>query len=107
MNRREFLEAVAAAAVVVPTLAGQDRSNEWGSPVFDLHFHLRPCCMGMVAKLIWQGDPQCSLRLHGFLVWSYRIRDLSAARSRLLLPMSFVVVVMPSEVTPFGERGCR
>jgi len=41
MNRREFLETVAAAAAV-PTLATQAPPNEWGSPVFDLHFHLRP-----------------------------------------------------------------
>jgi predicted TIM-barrel fold metal-dependent hydrolase len=40
MNRREFLETVAAAAAV-PTLATQAPPNEWGAPVFDLHFHLR------------------------------------------------------------------
>jgi hypothetical protein len=40
MNRREFLETVAAA---VPALGWQGTpANEWGSPVFDLHFHLRP-----------------------------------------------------------------
>jgi predicted TIM-barrel fold metal-dependent hydrolase len=46
MNRREFLETVAAAAVVPAVagraFAGQAAQNEWGSPVFDLHFHLRP-----------------------------------------------------------------
>ena len=41
MNRREFLETIAVAAVA-PALARQDPANEWGSPVFDLHFHLRP-----------------------------------------------------------------
>jgi len=40
ISRREFLEAV---AVVVPALRGQDTpASEWGAPVFDLHFHLRP-----------------------------------------------------------------
>jgi predicted TIM-barrel fold metal-dependent hydrolase len=38
MNRRSFLETVAAAAAV-PALYGQ--SNEWGTPVFDLHHHPR------------------------------------------------------------------
>jgi predicted TIM-barrel fold metal-dependent hydrolase len=51
MNRREFLETVAAAAIVpalpaLPAHAGQTQSqsaaNNWGSPVFDLHHHLRP-----------------------------------------------------------------
>ncbi len=42
MNRREFLKTAAAAAVV-PALGGQaPPASEWGSPVFDLHFHLRP-----------------------------------------------------------------
>jgi hypothetical protein len=39
MNRREFLETLTAAAVA-PAFAGQSPQNEWGSPVFDLHFHL-------------------------------------------------------------------
>ena len=42
MNRRTFLETMSAAAVL-PALARQGpAANEWGSPVFDLHFHLRP-----------------------------------------------------------------
>jgi predicted TIM-barrel fold metal-dependent hydrolase len=42
MNRRAFLETVSAAAVL-PAFARQGpTANEWGSPVFDLHFHLRP-----------------------------------------------------------------
>ena len=42
LNRREFLETITAAAIV-PAFAGQDAAkNEWGSPVFDLHFHVRP-----------------------------------------------------------------
>jgi len=38
MNRREFLETVAVTAFV-PLLGRQNAANEWGSPVFDLHFH--------------------------------------------------------------------
>jgi len=42
MNRRTFLETVSAAAVL-PAFARQaPAAGEWGSPVFDLHFHLRP-----------------------------------------------------------------
>jgi len=46
MNRREFLGTLAAAAAL-PALRGQGQgtstpANEWGTPVFDLHFHLRP-----------------------------------------------------------------
>jgi predicted TIM-barrel fold metal-dependent hydrolase len=40
ISRREFLETVAA---VVPALGGRgEAASEWGAPVFDLHFHLRP-----------------------------------------------------------------
>ena len=42
MNRRSFLESVAAAAAL-PVLGRQTPdANEWGSPIFDLHFHMRP-----------------------------------------------------------------
>src|SRR2546426_8791843 len=40
INRREFLETI---AIAVPAFGWQGTpANEWGSPVFDLHFHLRP-----------------------------------------------------------------
>src|SRR6266568_2977623 len=64
MNRREFLEKFAAAAVV-PTLAGQDRSNEWGSPVFDLHFHLRPQPASNLAHLDGAGVAKANLLTRG------------------------------------------
>ena len=60
MNRREFLETVAAAAVV-PALAGQSAANEWGSPVFDLHFHLRPQPAGNLAHLDGAGVTKANL----------------------------------------------
>jgi predicted TIM-barrel fold metal-dependent hydrolase len=40
ISRRTFLETVAVAAM--PVLRLQTGPAEWGSPVFDLHFHLRP-----------------------------------------------------------------
>ena len=49
LNRREFFEAVAAAAAVLPL--GQESAHEWGSPVFDLHFHIRPQLAGNIAHL--------------------------------------------------------
>ena len=64
MNRREFLEKFAAAAVV-PTLAGQDRSSEWGSPVFDLHFHLRPQPARNLAHLDGAGVAKANLLTRG------------------------------------------
>ena len=41
ITRRAFLETVAVAAAS-PVLRMQTAADEWGSPVFDLHFHLRP-----------------------------------------------------------------
>jgi len=64
MNRREFLEKFAAAAVV-PTLAGQDRSNELVSPVFDLHFHLRPQPASNLAHLAGAGVAKANLLPRG------------------------------------------
>jgi predicted TIM-barrel fold metal-dependent hydrolase len=60
MNRREFLETVAAAAVV-PALGRQPAASEWGTPVFDLHFHMRPQPAGNVAHLDGAGVTKANL----------------------------------------------
>jgi len=68
MNRREFLEAIAAAAAV-PALALQDaRSGEWGSPVFDVHFHLRQQQASNVAHLDGAGITRANLLTRGPVV---------------------------------------
>jgi len=64
MNRREFLETVAVAAIA-PTLARQDSAPEWGSPVFDLHFHLRPQPARNLAHLDGAGVTKANLLTRG------------------------------------------
>jgi len=64
INRREFLQTVAATAVL-PTLARQAPANEWGSPVFDLHFHLRPQPAGNLAHLDGAGVAKANLLTRG------------------------------------------
>src|SRR6516225_9395769 len=59
MNRREFLETVAAAAVL-PSFARQT-PGEWGSPVFDLHFHMRPQPGANLAHLDGAGVTKANL----------------------------------------------
>src|SRR5437773_7522767 len=63
MNRREFLETVAAAAVL-PILARED-ADEWGAPVFDLHFHLRPQPAANLAHLDGAGIAKANLLTRG------------------------------------------
>jgi predicted TIM-barrel fold metal-dependent hydrolase len=41
LNRREFLGLVGAVTSAGPALLRAAQTGEWGSPVFDLHFHLR------------------------------------------------------------------
>jgi predicted TIM-barrel fold metal-dependent hydrolase len=60
MDRREFLERFAAAALA-PTLGRQDAANEWGSRVFDLHFHLRPQPASNLAHLDGAGVTKANL----------------------------------------------
>src|SRR5258707_7830226 len=64
MNRREFLETV-AAATVTPLLARQDATKEWDSPVFDLHFHLRPQPASNLAHLDGAGVTKANLLTRG------------------------------------------
>ena len=65
MNRRDFLGTVAAAAAA-PALArhaaaGQVPQSEWGSPVCDLHFHLRPEPASNLAHLDGAGITKANL----------------------------------------------
>jgi predicted TIM-barrel fold metal-dependent hydrolase len=61
MNRRTFLETLGAAAVL-PVVAPQGSpANEWGSPVFDLHFHMRPQPANTLAHLDGAGVTKANL----------------------------------------------
>src|SRR4029079_12950885 len=61
LSRRKFL-GVVAASVALPSasLRGQ-QSNEWGSPVFDLHFHMRPQPPANLAHLDGAGIARANL----------------------------------------------
>src|SRR6476659_6463115 len=65
ISRRAFLETV-SAAVVLPAWAGQSAPpNEWGSPVFDLHFHMRPQPAANLAHLDGAGVTKANLLTRG------------------------------------------
>ena len=74
INRREFLGTVAAA---VPALGWQSTpTNEWGSPVFDLHFHLRPQPAANLAHLDGVGVTKANLLTRGAVL--DRVKALQA-----------------------------
>jgi predicted TIM-barrel fold metal-dependent hydrolase len=81
MNRREFLGTVAAAAVVPTLAAGRGQSqgagNDWGSPVFDLHHHLRPQPAANLAHLDGVGITKANLLTRGDV--AERVKALEAA----------------------------
>src|SRR3954447_1600235 len=64
MDRREFLETVASAAAI-PAFTRQTSSSEWGSPVFDLHFHMRPQPAANLAHLDGAGVTKANLLTRG------------------------------------------
>ncbi len=64
MNRREFLETVSIAAAL-PALRRQAAADEWGSPVFDLHFHLRAQPANNLAHLDGAGVTKANLLTRG------------------------------------------
>ena len=77
MNRREFLGSVAAAAVV-PAFGRQGTpANEWGSPVFDLHFHLRQQLASNLAHLDGAGVTKANLLTRGAVL--DQVKALQAA----------------------------
>ena len=60
ISRRAFLETLAVAAAS-PMVRMQTGSGEWGSPVFDLHFHLRPQPANNLAHLDGAGITSANL----------------------------------------------
>jgi uncharacterized protein len=77
INRREFLGTVAAA---LPALRGQGTgtpANEWGAPVFDLHFHLRPQPAANLAHLDGAGVTKANLLTRGAALEP--VKELQAA----------------------------
>ena len=76
MDRRAFLESLAATAVV-PMFAGQEKTGEWGTPVFDLHYHPRPEPAATIAHLDGAGVTKANLLTRGSMV--ERMKALEAA----------------------------
>jgi uncharacterized protein len=77
LNRREFLDIIAAAATV-PVLAGlAPEADEWSSPVFDLHFHLRPQTAANITHLDGAGVTKANLLTRGDAL--NQVRALQAA----------------------------
>jgi uncharacterized protein len=63
LTRRRFL-GVVAASVALPAVSarGQEQTpDEWGSPVFDLHFHMRPRPADNLAHLDGAGVAKANL----------------------------------------------
>ena len=78
LSRREFLGTV-AAATVLPSFARQAASaKEWGSPVFDLHFHLRPQPAANLAHLDGAGVTKANLLTRGAALEQVRTIDAAA-----------------------------
>ena len=69
MHRRTFLESLAATVALPivtprlgPALAAQNPpASEWGSPVFDLHFHMRQQPAATLAHLDGAGVTKANL----------------------------------------------
>jgi predicted TIM-barrel fold metal-dependent hydrolase len=77
MNRRAFLETMVAAALA-PRVVRQDPGTEWGSPVFDLHFHLRAQSASNVAHLDGAGVTKANLLSRGAALEQVKALQIAA-----------------------------
>jgi len=77
MNRREFLETVAATAAL-PSFVRQPGTNEWAAPVFDLHFHMRPQPAANLAHLDGAGVTKANLLTRGAALDQVKAIDAAA-----------------------------
>jgi len=64
IDRREFIQVVAAVAAV-PLFRQPAQAGEWGTPVFDLHHHLRGAPAANLAHLDGAGITQANLLARG------------------------------------------
>jgi predicted TIM-barrel fold metal-dependent hydrolase len=64
-TRREFLETVAAVAAVPLGSRQSAVQGEWGSPVLDLHHHMRPVAANNLAHLDGAGITNANLLTRG------------------------------------------
>ena len=78
IDRRAFLETVAAVAAV-PLFGRQPApASEWGSPVFDLHHHLRPNPAANLAHLDGAGITRANLLARGVVQAQVKALDALA-----------------------------
>ena len=61
VDRRQFLETLSAAALLPAVRRQAAPSSEWATPVFDLHFHLRPQPAANLAHLDGAGVTKANL----------------------------------------------
>ena len=84
MDRRAFLETVAATVAVSPFAtslsAAQSSVGEWGSPVFDLHFHLRPDPARNLAHLDGTGVTKANLLTRGPVLEQVKALEAAAPK---------------------------
>jgi uncharacterized protein len=109
INRREFLGAV-AASVSLPAAALRDaRASEWGSPVFDLHFHMRGQPAANVAHLDGAGIAKANLLTRATAKDQLRAVDEAAPRRFTWFcsadPSSPESIDALTQSVKFGARG--
>ena len=61
LNRRQFLEVVGASVSLPAASLRAAQAGEWGSPVFDLHFHMRGQPAANIAHLDGAGIANANL----------------------------------------------
>jgi len=97
MNRREFLQTVSAAAAASVLPEQSTPANEWGSPVFDLHFHLRQQAASNIAHLDGAGVTKANLLTRGATALEQVVAVQAAAPGRFTWFTSYDVAKPDAE----------
>jgi predicted TIM-barrel fold metal-dependent hydrolase len=108
MHRREFLEAVAAVAAVPLFRRQPAPAGEWGSPVFDLHHHLRRAPAANLAHLDGAGIARANLLTRGGV--QEQVKALDAVAPRRFTWFSTVDITSPeaeAQLTQAVKDGAR
>lgn len=100
LNRREFLEAIAATTVLPDASRQEPAGGEWGPPIFDLHFHLRAAPASNVTHLDGAGIAKANLLSRAAAVEQVKAVQASA-------PGRFIWFASADVSTPEGAETLR
>jgi uncharacterized protein len=108
INRRTFLETVGAVAALPALRLQAPSGGEWGSPVFDLHHHMRPAAAANLAHVDGAGITKANLLTRGAVQQQVKaIEALAPGRFTWFSTFDITKPEAEAQLTQAGKDGAQ